>query len=271
MSTRKSKETTSGGRSFGRAMLLGTLSGLKSFLTRCRWLLLTAALGILFSAGHFAGAVQKEEELLRVKAITAERYELLGPDGRKSALLCLDPDGQARLSFFDQKGDLRLGIGLDRSGSPSINLFGDDHSLKVGLGLGPDDGMPALQFFDDQRNGVMSLDMTKEFGPGISVGNPGQGHISIGFSLQGEPTIGFWRTKNDLRIQLSILEDIPVISLLDKNHVLRTTWKILPGGSPAFSLSDDRSRERLVITLDKDSKPVIRLIDPDRNEAREIR
>ena len=63
-------------------------------LSRWRWPLFVLFLTLFFSMGHLAGAVQKEQEILRAKSVIAERYELQGPDGKKYATLGKEPGGE---------------------------------------------------------------------------------------------------------------------------------------------------------------------------------
>ena len=81
--------------------------------------------------GHFAGAVQKEQELLKAGVVSAERYELRGADGRLGAVLAVEPSGEVNLQPYQQKGTSSLIAGLDANGSPEISFLEDKNGLRM--------------------------------------------------------------------------------------------------------------------------------------------
>jgi hypothetical protein len=241
-------------------------------MQRCRWPLLTLIVAVFFAMGHRAGAYQKEQEQLRAKAISAEKYELRGPDNKLRASLFRGSRGGALLSFFDQDGRSRLSLGIDAQGTPIISLFDDKEAQRMGLSLDShDDGTPQIVFFDGDREPALHLGITKGFGPDISVGKRGQGRVSIFLTKEGSPAVQLVDPKGNPRIAIGVFDDGPLISLLGDDRVVRATWRVLPDGSASFSLSDGQGRQRLAVMTDKQGKSSIRFIDPDRNESREIR
>ena len=59
-------------------------------------------IAVFFSMGHLAGAYQKEKEQqeLKAKTITSERFEVRGPDNKLRASLSNGPgNGEVYLSF----------------------------------------------------------------------------------------------------------------------------------------------------------------------------
>jgi hypothetical protein len=245
----------------------------KTWLTWCHYrtpVLTCASAILLFCTGRFVGAVQKDEEIVRLKSIVADRYEVRGINGKQAALFYLNPDGKPTLALFDENEKVRLDLRLARSGSPGITLFGDDVRSRIAIRLSDLDGAPSLSLFDASGNEAVNLGILKDFGPQINVGTPGKGRISIGLSRTGEPRVELWSTVSEPRIVLNVVNDRPVISLLEKDHVARTIWKLLPDGSPAFFLLDGLSRERAIIATDKDGKPSIKFIGPDKKESRTI-
>jgi len=238
-------------------------------LLRSRWPLLTLIIVAFFSMGHLAGAYQKDQEILRIKSISADKFEIRDPDEKLKASLSQGPAGETYLSFFDQKGGPRLSMGIGPKGTPVISFFDDKSALRMGLSLDANDSTPQIVLFDGHDEPALHLGITKGFGPSISVGKPGQGRVSISASDGGSPAIQILDPKNNPRISLDLADnDKPVISMLGDNRVVRASWRIHTDGSVIFSMSDPKARQRLVMMTDKDGKPSIRFIDPDKNEAR---
>ena len=78
---------------------------------------------VFFWTAQFAAGVQKGENRLRADTVTAGRFELIGANGKKAALLCADPRGGAELSFYDEKEVLRLGVGISDDVDPRLMLL----------------------------------------------------------------------------------------------------------------------------------------------------
>ena len=100
---------------------------------RYRGLSIVLVFFAFFSMGHFAGAVQKEQELLKAGVVSAERYELRGADGRLGAVLAVEPSGEVNLRFTNKKGTSSLIAGLDANGSPEISFLEDKNGLRMKL------------------------------------------------------------------------------------------------------------------------------------------
>ena len=61
---------------------------------------MASRLGVFFSLGHLAGAVQKEEDTLKTDLIEAEKYQLRGSDGKLAAtFLQCNPTGRLPCRF----------------------------------------------------------------------------------------------------------------------------------------------------------------------------
>ncbi len=238
---------------------------------RWQWPLLTLIVAAFFAMGHRAGAVQKEQEMLKFKTISAETFEVRGPDNKLRASLFRGPRGEALLSFFDQDGRSRLSLGINSKGTPIISLLDDKQAQKMSLSLDSEDGTPQIILFDGDNEAALHLGITKGFGPDISVGKQGQGRVSIFVTKEGSPAVQLVDPKGDPRISAGVFDDGPSISLLGDDRVVQAIWRVLPDGSASFSLSDRQARQRLVVMTDKQGKPSIRFIDPDRNQSREIR
>lgn len=243
----------------------------RNSLLRSRWPLLMLIVVAFFSMGHLAGAYQKDQEILRIKSIAADRFEVRDPDDKLKSSLSQGPAGETYLSFFDQKGGLRLSMGIGPKGTPVISFFDDKSAMRMGLSLDANDSTPQIVLFDGQNEPALHLGITKGFGPSMSVGRPGQGRVSISATDGGSPAIQIVDSKSNPRISLDLSDnDKPVISMIGDNRVVRASWRIHTDGSVIFSMSDPKARQRLVLMTDKNGKPSIRFIDPDKNEARDL-
>jgi hypothetical protein len=247
-----------------------TALGWTRIIARCRWPFFALCLVIFFSIGHLAGAVQKEEEILRAKEVIAEKFELRGPDGTLAASLSVSRVGQARLVFFDKNRNRRIGIGFDPLGSPGISLHDANGEVRVHLKVDGQTGEPRLNFTDDQLNPSIVITINKGLGPSIVVGSARQSRIRIGVSDEGSPSIQLW-DGNSPRISMSVPDGQPIIQLLEANFAVRSTWRVLADGSVSFSLLDRNKQERLVVLTDKDGKPAIRFLDPGGVAVKELK
>jgi len=228
---------------------------------RLRWVVVLIV-GFL-SVGHFAAATQKEQDILRTKTVIAEKYELPGANGKTSAMLYRSDEGLARLVFFDEKGGLRLFVGMNPDGTPGITMFDEKTKQKLRIGMQAKENITYLYLFDDEGNVTISLSMRKALGPRLLVGRADKGRVSIGLSKTGEPQVNLWAKNDEPRIGLELNDGMPAIRLFDGAKSVRTTWKLSADGSPVFSILDEQSRERLAIGAEKDQHPYIRFIDPD--------
>jgi hypothetical protein len=217
-------------------------------------------IGVYASIGHFAAAQRKESDVLKTDYVFAERFELRGADGKLGASLSLTAEGRPVLSFFDETGHPRLTIGLDAKASPGISFFGKNNDLKMSLFVEASDAMPHVALFDERGHVAIGLGVTKGLGPGIEVGQAGHGRASIGVSEEGSPSIELWDDKNSPRVSLSLVDQCPVIALMDSGRVVRAKWNVGSDGSASFSLFDRNKKERLVVQTDKDGKPAVRFV-----------
>jgi hypothetical protein len=235
-----------------------------------RWFVVGLLLCLLFSMGHWAGAFQKEQEILRAKAVSAERFEVRGDDKKLRASLSRSADGGADLSFYDESGNPRLTMGIGATGSPTISFFDDKNAQIMALGLDPSDGMPGIHLYDDLKVPVFSLGIGKASGPDILIGKKGQGRISMSVSEGRSSSIQISDSKDNTRLALNVVDNESMILLLGENKAVRASWRVHADGVVSFSLRDTQGRDRLLIMTDKDGKPSIRFFDADRNVVKEL-
>ncbi len=216
----------------------------------------------IFAIGHFAGAAQKEQELLKAQEIQAERFELRGADNVLRASLSRGPKGETYLSFFGKDGKPGLSLGLNGDGTPAISLYDRQSKTRIGLSVDPEGGNPQLVLFDDDSEPAIRLGIPKGSGPDITVGRKGKGGVSISLTKDGDPSIRVRDQGGDSRLSLGLSGGEPSISLFGPKNVLRSSWRANADGSVAFSLYDGKALRRLAIELDRDGKPAIRFLDP---------
>jgi len=247
----------------------GALRAFVQVVHRFRWAVVV--LVGFHSAAHLASAVQKDQDVLKTRTVVAEKYEVPGPNGKPAAMLYRSDAGQARLVFLDEKGGLRLFVGMNPDGAPGITMFDQTNKQKLNMVIDLKNNLPQIDLFDDQGNAPISLSITKELGPTFLIGAADKGRIAIGLSEEGEPRVVLCAKDTKPRISLELIHGAPVIRLFDRNNVVRARWRVLPDGSPVFSILDSRSRERLSMGTDNTEQPFIRLSDPDKNTSKAIR
>ncbi len=244
----------------------GGLPVLAMTLHRFRWAV--AVLVGTVSVGQLARAKQKAEDVLKTKTVIAEKYELPGADGKTSAMLYRDEAGQARLEFLDDKGRLRLAVGMNPDRTPGITMLDEKTNQRLRIGMDIKEKVTYLYLFDAQGQVAIALSMHEERGPWVSIGRSEKGQVSIGLSKQGEPRAYLFAKSKEPRIGLELNDGAPAIMLYDKQ--VRTAWKLKPDGSPVFSILDEEARERLSIGA-SDDHPYIRFVDLDKKTMKNIR
>jgi hypothetical protein len=227
-----------------------------------------AASVAFFAIGHFAGASQNEQAFLKARSISARKLEIRRADNKVAARLAEDRNGANRLTFFDNKGRARLELGLSQDGAPSILLLGEDMRQKIGISMGEATEAPTVFLCDDSGNHAISLTVHKGLGPSLVVGAPGRAGVSMGASPDGSAFVDLADKTNRARVTLSVDNEVAGLSIMDSDHLIRASLRVVKDGRPAFSLYDVKQRERLIVATDADGKPSIRIVDPDTNSEK---
>ena len=235
------------------------------------WPLLLLVISLFFALGHFAGATQKEDEILRAKSILSERFEVRGGNGKTLASLSRGQKGDVLLSFFDKSAFPRLLVGLDADGVPIVSFIGEGHKPRMILSLAKSDWAPQISLSDQHGEPTISLGSGDDLGTSLMVGKRGQGQISVAVSKDGVPAINVLDKKNNPQIMLSVLDGGPVILLFDSERNVRSAWSVSADGSARLVILDKKSKERLSVMADREGKPSIRFIDPDQNTFKELK
>ena len=191
-------------------------------------------------------------------------------ENQRQCCIGLEPGARA-LAFLDEKGQLRLGVGLFRDGAPQITMFDHENKERVVMVVDAKDNLPHLHLLGDDGKALVRLTVKKDGGPTFSIDQKDKGGIVASLSKNGEPSLYLYAKPDKVRMSLEVIDGAPYIRLFGANNVVKSRWTVSPDGSPTFSLLDGRSRERLSIGIDKNEEPFIRLNNPDKNASKTIR
>ena len=145
------------------------------------------ALGTTFGLGGAALYLAHRWSAQSVaEGIEARRFTLLDERGKARAVLAVEENGGATLSFIDALGTRQTSVGVGSDGVPVLSAsFDGERNLRARLGVGPD-GTPALNNLDDAQRERVLLSVE----PGRSLlriaDRAGQTRIGLGLSA-GSP------------------------------------------------------------------------------------
>ncbi len=241
-------------------------------LGRGRWTLFALAIAVFFSMGHFAGAYQKEKEQqeLKAKTITSERFEVRGPDDKLKASLYKGRGGEVYLVFFDDAGNARLNLGLNDKGSPVISWFDAQPAQRMSLSLDSEDGTPQVILYDGKNTPAVHMGVVQGFGPHLTIGKDGDSQITAFLTADGSPSFQILNEKRKAQLALSISNKEPTIAMMGENGFPRALWRVQADGSVSLAFAGSEGPHRLVIATDKEGRPSIRFIDANNKVVREF-
>jgi hypothetical protein len=233
-------------------------------LARCllavrRWGPLVASIACLFFfLGHLAGAAQRPENVLRARAMVAERFELVGPDGKRAAVLNTDDIAGTSLDLFDKRGHPRLRIGLGLSGYPFISLYDSKGQNRLYAGLSVNDEMPNLALYGPPPLSSAIHMRADEIGASLGLTQTNGGRLSLAVDDQRQPSVDMSSAGDQHGVYISAGAQGQQVSLTGKGGVRRVRLKMLPDGSPEVELADETGEVISVTTLTKDGKAISR-------------
>ena len=234
-----------------------------------RWPIIALSLVLFFYMGHLAGAVQKEQEILRAKSIVAEGYELQGSDGKKYASLSVVNGSEPRLSFFDKDGRTRIEMGMFETGQPSFGLYDESGKFRAIIGMHPT-GSSMFSLLDENGKPSAGFHVSKDGSTTMHVGRTGQAQIRIEVSADGLPRIILNDPQGRPKIGLEVAKGRPYIGLYDDQGVVRSSWSLAADSSPELALRDSKSQVRLTISTDKNGEPSIQFLDSDGRAVKKV-
>ena len=219
--------------------------------------LLACVAFLSFGFGHFAGAVQKNEKVLRADAVVAERFELVGPNGKPTALLRTDERGGTYLIFFDDKQSRKLTLGVSHLGEATLLLYDSMGQTRASLMIDAENSDPFLSLRGSGSLGSdISLSAHRD-GAKLALSEKKGGRLYVGIDERGQPTAGLFGG-NDRGVFLSADDDNGNISLTGANRVRRVSWRMLPDGSPEIVLMDEAGDVTSIMALTRDGKTTFR-------------
>jgi len=160
------------------------------------------------------------------------------------ASFILGLDGNPELSILDIEEEpralLTLAAGPDEGVYPVLSLWDNKGQMRAGLGLfeGQD---PAMSFYDalgEYRLGLKLLDNGR---PNIGLITPGQGMIGLGIRDDGMGLL-LSESINQPRAMLGVADGQPVLILLDKAAEPRVGLRLNEAGEPSIDLLNATGR-----------------------------
>jgi hypothetical protein len=218
--------------------------------------LLAGVACLFFCLGQFAGAVQKNEKALRAGVVAAERFELLGPNGKPTASLETDPRGATYLHFFDENHSPRLTLGLSPEGAPGLLLLDPNRKARLSLAIALD-GSPGLLLDGPGQLGATVYLRARDEGATLTLSQEKGGRLHIGIADDG-PVAVLNGNGQKQGLILSAADEDQHISLTGAKLAKRVSLRMLPDGSPQIHLMDETGEPASVMTLDREGKTTIR-------------
>ena len=215
-----------------------------SLSSRTWYSLILCGGALIFCLGQYAGAVQREK-VLRADAVVAGRFELTDSEGKSVASLHTKGDGEVLLSFYGEKGSLRLDLGVSPGDGPGLRFYDARGRSRLTLSVGAVDDVPRVRIVGAASDDTIDV-RADDIGPRMVISRqsatPGlRREVSMGLDSQGAPKIR--------------------LSGPGKNHPLISLWVDELIG-PQLSFSENtggRNLPRLVLDLDDGGDPSINL------------
>lgn len=229
---------------------------------RVHGLLVACAGAVFFWAGQFAAGVQKGEKVLRADTVTADRFELVGTNGKKVALLCAGPHGGARMTFYNEKEVLRLGVGISDDGGPELMLYDIDGKPRLSAAIRTAIGVPTVRLFPDTTGGSGVWLMADDDGAFVLLDNKKSGgQISMSLGVDGLPLIRLDGPGGKRRISLSADGDNQWI-MLHQGDRQPVSLGLQPDGSPVLQLRDPTGKVSSSMTLKPNGESTFQKLAP---------
>jgi hypothetical protein len=185
----------------------------------------------------FLDGQSKPRAVLSVEEAADARLFLWKPDGKGSVVLSAS-DNMHGVEVCDAEVIPRLRLALDKDGLPGIFLTNEEGKVRVGLYS--DDAHHGLRVFDSHEKGRVSVTVDADENPWIMLSDANQ----------------------ETRVKICLMpDDSGSISLYHKGGQTRLTLSTLHG-SPTLLVTDENSKPRAILTLDKDKSSLV-LLDED--------
>ena len=264
----------------------GELEQRVSRLERENRILKVASLAVLLAVGailamSFTGGGAGEGGIGQFKQIDAGHIVIRDPDGQMRAWLGV-AEGGARLIFFDDSGQQRMGIGMTKQAEPALGIFDVGENPRVVLGML--EGWPGFVFRDPQgkkRVAIYSRDEwtsmffydrreTKrtgigQFGEAAAVNlcdDRGEDRVGLTTDRRGS-SVSFFDVGRQKRAGFGILEkDEPALGLFDHEGENQLSLGAFPDKT-AITLYGT-NRIEIALEVPRTNSAVIQVFDPER-------
>ena len=225
--------------------------------------LLFVGTGAIFLwVAQFAAGVQKAEKQLHADTVTAGRFELVSANGRKAALLSPDPHGGALMSFYDEKGVMRLGVGVSDDTGPELMLYDRTGQRRLSVAIRNAIGFPSITLFRDSTGDAELFLTAHDTGASISLnGKQTSSYVLISLDADGEPLISMNGPGKKHGLSLSADGNGQHIMLIrgDRSPV---SLGLGADGSPALQLEDLTGKVSSTVTLKPNGETTIQRVMP---------
>jgi hypothetical protein len=147
--------------------------------------------------------------------IEGRRFTLLDERGKARAILGVEENGAATLSFVDSLGTHRASVGVGPEGVPALGL-GDGHgALRAALAV-DGDGRSSIGFFDAQRNLRARLGVGPDGTPALNILDDAQRERVLLSVEPGRSLLRIADRSGQTRIGLGLSAGSPGIVMFDE-------------------------------------------------------
>lgn len=212
-----------------------------------------------FVGGGMASAVfsSRVDAQTTPRAVTTEQVTLVNRAGRIRGILSAEDErGIASLTLFDETGQMRSALTIDRDGTPAFRLYDGTQAARVVVTV--DNNQPAIVVsnatgdravlstltggptlsFEDKEKLRAEVGMGRGGAPKLGMFGPtGQAQLTLGVSEQGEP-VATWRDQTGRgRASVGVVQGATVINLSDQ-RAARVVLGVAPDGTASLSFLD---------------------------------
>lgn len=244
----------------------GELEQRVSRLERENRILKVASLAVLVVVGailatSFTGGGAGEAGIGQFKQIDAGHIVIRDPDGQMRAWLGV-AEGGARLIFFDQSGQQRMGIGMTKQAEPALGIFDVGENPRVVLGML--EGWPGFVFRDPQGKKRVAMYSRDEWTSMFFYDRRETKRAGIG-QFGEAAAVNLCDDRGEDRVGLTTDRRGSSVSFFDVGRQKRAGFGILEKDEPALGLFDHEGENQLSIGAFSD-KTAITLYGTNRIE-----
>ena len=201
---------------------------------------------------------------MKKRVVQAGEFEVVDERGAVRLRIGLTNDEDPFFSLLSPDGQVRMRFGLGNDGSAGLAIGDDNGKVRATVGLSSD-GSASLAFGDKNGKIRAKFGLAPEASPTMGM-QVKDGELSQVYSLaeQGSPTIGLYDNAGKVRVRLGLAaEGSPVMRLLDRDGDLRAVVGLASDGTPVRAVPRRRQRAH----LDDALAPTVRRLDGARRRC----